>query len=476
MNRSITSPRAKAKLADMMVGEVSLVDAAANLRKFVIQKRNSTMKLDKADLSLKLPPDAKRAIMEGLSQGLDKLTALATIVGDADEDETAAVPDELVSALEQCADIVDGLADQYQSAGAGADGEGGKPPVQGEGQPATGPMSPPGEAPGNVGPSGKALMKFLGEYVPAAKMAYVAKLLETATPGGKPPEKLSAPFAEGHNLTGGTREVGMGTSDLPNGLDHGIIMAGGDGSALGAEFRKSVGVANLELAAQEKGGRKISSARYQKLQDLHGHLGKLLNELAYDKAADGLPPFKDEKEGADDGKDGKKPGKPGANPAVANGPFPQDKAAGGSYPRTVDNQLDYPRPQPAATTSASMGPEQKPGWEERSSPRTNENNLDYRKPGMEASTSAKMPPEMDSVVAKMQASIEASNAAIASLGQIVKKMSTAPGDSNAGNVEALTKSRNDGEVVWPENMSEHVRNKNKAKNGAAPRTTLRRIG
>lgn len=225
--------RAKARLTDMMVQECSVVDAAANLRKFVLIKRDDTMgDTNVQKEALKLPSAAKQGIMDGLAQALDKLTALATLVGDAEVDDAAAVPPDLGAALNQTAELMEGMAAQYCAA----------PPTD-EAPPAGAEGEPPPPAAGAEG--------------------------GVAPPAGKSVDGV---------------EVGKG---LPSEQHDGESMKEQhDGDSLSQVMRKAVAAAHIELASLEKAGRKIATARYKKLSELHDTLGKLLNELAYDDAAE----------------------------------------------------------------------------------------------------------------------------------------------------------------------------------------------
>ena len=91
--------RAKSRLVNMDIQEVSVVDKAANLREFVLLKRDTMTTTEK--MTLKLPGDAKQGIIDGLAQALDKATALAAMVGDAEVADDATVPAELSAALTQ---------------------------------------------------------------------------------------------------------------------------------------------------------------------------------------------------------------------------------------------------------------------------------------------------------------------------------------------------------------------------------------
>lgn len=222
----------------MAVQETSLVDQAANLRHFVIVKALERKAMPNAPLqklALKLPEAAKQGIMDGLSSTLDKLTAIATMVGEADVDPAAAVPPDLGMALKQAAEVLTGLADQFAPAEATDEGA---PPEQ----------TPPPEMEG----------KGAEPTPPASAMA--------AAPAQKdlpPPEtdslKVTSPISDGLSLAPKTMSA--------------VAMLSG---AITGEL--------TNLFEQAKAGRKIAGNRYKKLSDLHDTLGKLLNELAYDES------------------------------------------------------------------------------------------------------------------------------------------------------------------------------------------------
>lgn len=221
---------AKARLSEMVTQEVSMVDAAANLRRFVVVKRNNTMADEQvAKVALRLPPEAKRGIMDGLATALDKLTALATVVGDAEEDEQVFVPPDLGDALRQSAELVGGLAEQYVPA-----------------QPAA--LTP--EEPTEPTPSEPGVPD---EIAAPAEPAMMGKALPTPQ----------------------TEPLTLAPVTDP------LTMAPQTKSAIADAFKAIAG----ELADVAKAGRKIAGSRYKKLAELHDTLGKLLNELAYDDAA-----------------------------------------------------------------------------------------------------------------------------------------------------------------------------------------------
>lgn len=244
-----------------------MVDAAANLRQFVVVKRNNMSDEQVNKVALRLPSEAKRGIMDGLATALDKLTALATVVGDAEEDDQVFVPPDLGDALRQSSDLIAGMADQFAPAQAA-------------------PPEPPPEAPA-----------------------------EPTLDGGVPPE-ISAPPAE--------EQMALGKA-LPPPTNEGLTMAPQKDpltmapqtkSAIADAFKAIAG----ELAETMKAGRKIAGTRYKKLSALHDELGKLLNELAYDDAAEGAGVSADAKAcapGKDDTKKAAEPVAKAGDPVVA---------------------------------------------------------------------------------------------------------------------------------------------------------------
>lgn len=232
--------RAKARLSNMNTQEVSLVDNAANKRRFVIVKRDQEMSDKKVTKdALRLPSEAKQGIMDGVAQALDKLTALATMVGEAETDDTATVPSDLGLALKQVGELIGGLGDQYAPADA--------PPAEGEPAPDATAAPPPPE----MTEEGKA-----------------------AEPAKDPTEKaLPPPQKEGDNLTP------MRDGDKMDPPQKKML------ETIGVAFEAATKLLSDEISETAKAGRKIKGSRYQKLTELHGALGKLLNELAFDDAS-----------------------------------------------------------------------------------------------------------------------------------------------------------------------------------------------
>ena len=264
-----TIRRAKSRLTDFTINEVSLVDKAANLRNFVVTKKDETMPNATQKTALKLPATAKQGLQDGLGQIIDKVTALASIIGDAETDDTAAVPEELSTALNQIGQMATGMASQYGGASSSAAGADTSP--QGTGGPSEGQPSPN----------------------PAPDM--------------------------GKNLDGTEKSLPTPAKDP------GIKTELHDGDSLKTIYRKAIAAASIEVAnfeRMEKAGRKIAGARYKKLSELHDTLGKLLNELAYDEAAEAKDLAGAEAEKAKKPKDGEPPAKEPPAAAAKSEPSP----------------------------------------------------------------------------------------------------------------------------------------------------------
>jgi hypothetical protein len=238
-----TVRRAKARLSEIATQEVSMVDSGANKKRYLIVKRDDDMSNNQPvkKEGLRLPTEAKTGIMDGLAQSLDKLTALATMVGEAETDDTAAVPPDLGLALKQCAELIGGLADQYAPAEVA-------PP---EAAPPDAAAAPPPDA-----AAGKAADATDEEK----KNAPVAKELP---PPQKDPD-MGTPQHEGDNMYPPQKKMVAAIE------------------AVAAAHNFAMG----EIVDCAKVGRKIAGGRYKKLAELHDSLGKLLNELSYDDAAD----------------------------------------------------------------------------------------------------------------------------------------------------------------------------------------------
>jgi hypothetical protein len=103
----------------MLTTAVGLVDRAANEETFLVVKAASPMttattKADGDDApGLKLPADAKQSLTDGLTEALEKLSALAQQVMACTVDDTAECPPELATQIDELADDLDDLADEF---------------------------------------------------------------------------------------------------------------------------------------------------------------------------------------------------------------------------------------------------------------------------------------------------------------------------------------------------------------------------
>ena len=277
-----TAARAKNRLTEMEVQEVSLVDHPANMRKFVLLKRNQSMPNSVKKDALKLPGAAKGALMDGLGKAADQIAAMATVVGEAVEDDTAVVPEDLVAALSATGEMLGSLGEQFATAPpADAGDDAGAPEASGP------PAAPPPPA-------------------PEQKSADEKSKDDEEMKKGLPSPQTSPP-----NTNTPVR----------------------DGEKLSTLLHKTIAAAHMEVAAFEaldKAGRKMAGARYKKLEELHGSLGKLLNELSYDDATEAAA-ASGQKPGAkkndDAGSAGAQQTPPPAQQASAPAPAAQDTEA-----------------------------------------------------------------------------------------------------------------------------------------------------
>lgn len=136
------------RLLGMVVQEVSLVDRAANKRKFLIVKRDETMTTQTdvrkdgnsgepsqpgsaAPPAAKLPPmqaQVKDSLLAALTSACEKLMSIANGVKEADVSDqasTPAVPDSVTGELGEVASMLQGLQSQYGAAAAAAPSDAG---------------------------------------------------------------------------------------------------------------------------------------------------------------------------------------------------------------------------------------------------------------------------------------------------------------------------------------------------------------
>jgi hypothetical protein len=100
---------AKFRLSGMLTQEVSIVDQAANLRRYVTIKAKDPMQ---TDATIALSSTAKQTLLDGLAQCLEKLQAVATHLGSATIDESAATPAPILEMLKEISQLSGQLATQ----------------------------------------------------------------------------------------------------------------------------------------------------------------------------------------------------------------------------------------------------------------------------------------------------------------------------------------------------------------------------
>jgi hypothetical protein len=130
------SRKAKARLTNMTVGAVGLVDKPANLRPFVVTKADTapadtapgaaapaagqsaeaakdatTETAPAAKAELVFSPEAKQAALEAVGVCLEELSAIATMIADAKTQDGAPVPAELGQLLMGVADRLEAAAE-----------------------------------------------------------------------------------------------------------------------------------------------------------------------------------------------------------------------------------------------------------------------------------------------------------------------------------------------------------------------------
>jgi hypothetical protein len=283
------------------------------------------LKLRKADgvtkLDLALPKEAKQGLMDALADGLDKLSVIATMVGDAKEDDAAQPPADLGAAIAQVCEVLQGAATQFAGGGDApaapekpADGAGATPPPEGAGN------GPPPPEMGKRAPVGKAELDNLTAATvtidaartqlwsasdmmgkdpagAAEKIKGIVGMLDNAVGFmGAATSGMTAP-AEGAPAEG---EAAKAAKALPPELHDGDSLKNElhDGDSFKSELHKCVAVGHATAAKLAKAGRKMAGARFEKLKTLHDSLGSLLNDLAYDEASSAGAPAakKDDKD------------------------------------------------------------------------------------------------------------------------------------------------------------------------------------
>ncbi len=147
----------------MLTIAVGLVDKPANERPFLMMKKEETMppseiKKDETaggsaapaaatTAGLKMPAAAKQAFTDGIAAALEQLAGIAQIVQSAEVDETAPPPTQLAGSVDETADMLDEIADQFMPEENVAESYDAakKPPAPPPGDPAVAAPPPPVE-------------------------------------------------------------------------------------------------------------------------------------------------------------------------------------------------------------------------------------------------------------------------------------------------------------------------------------------
>jgi hypothetical protein len=125
ISKQAPRPRSEARyeLRDMTTKEVSMVDLAANLRKFLITKRDP-MPTDidpnapapvatETKKAMALPGEARTALIDGVMDALEKLTGVTQALKEATIDDGVQVPDELPRMIKEASDGLAKIAGSY---------------------------------------------------------------------------------------------------------------------------------------------------------------------------------------------------------------------------------------------------------------------------------------------------------------------------------------------------------------------------
>jgi len=107
-------PGATHVLSDIVTQEVSMVDRAANLRRFLTIKRDDTMGVKKeTSATMMLPAIARQTLIESVADAVEKLVGVTQALKDAEIDDTAEVPNELPIMLRETAKLLEGTAQKF---------------------------------------------------------------------------------------------------------------------------------------------------------------------------------------------------------------------------------------------------------------------------------------------------------------------------------------------------------------------------
>lgn len=283
---------AKAKLSDMLTQEVSLVDVAANLRRFIVMKNGGDMTVAKAGEpppaagggaaegapALTIPSAAKQTIMDGLAQALEKIQSVASAVASATIDDAAQVPGSIGEMLKESAAVIGGLANQFTAA----------PAPAAAGAPAPADKTAPAKSADE-----DATQKAAAETRKAELDAYTAMVTTVNAAreriygamncmGTDPAKAVSELQAVGEMLT----SVAGATAGAPSPDAPPEAAKAAKAVTITADLAKRLGA----IAATAKAGRKIKGERFKRLTSIKNEFEAVLMELAEEeKAAEGDP-------------------------------------------------------------------------------------------------------------------------------------------------------------------------------------------
>ena len=125
--QALRASGARFRLRDILVEEVSLVDRAANKRRFLVVKSGSTMsKTDEPESVAKvdLPKPVKEGLLRMLTEALERLVSVANLVRDANETEEQMqqpVPKSVGAEITKVCELLQGALEKYPSPVAGRD-------------------------------------------------------------------------------------------------------------------------------------------------------------------------------------------------------------------------------------------------------------------------------------------------------------------------------------------------------------------
>jgi hypothetical protein len=275
---------AKARLTGILTQEVSIVDMAANLRRWVLIKRaggEMTVKKagegtapepgakadgDPADAgAMAMPAAAKQTIMDGLAQVLEKVQSIASAVSNAKIDDNVPVPDGIGEMLKESAAVMAGLVSQFAAGGAPAAADADK------GAPADPAAQKALEA------TRKAELDAYTAMVTTVNAARDRMFAAMNTMSEDPAKGIAEIQAVGDMLAAAAAAASGGAG----------VEAAKAAPTITADLAKRLG----ELATLAKAGRKIAGERLKRLQAMRSSLDEVILELTgEEKTAEGAAP------------------------------------------------------------------------------------------------------------------------------------------------------------------------------------------